>query len=712
MSERKYFWHIVLILFLIVLFASPVIITRFSKSDINGKVTDNSYVYNADPFGIADNRHVLFVDKNNPKCNNSYTREDVMNPETPWCDNLRFGKDNSAHLYPGDKVFFRSGEYFGGVYINSSGTSENPISFEAYPKERVTLNCGKIFNNWKSLGGGVYNIIINKSELDPNSVNGIKKEGLALVKVSDYSDLINSNEFPENPLRILSKYDLIYANRTETNYNTNVTIKLAIGTPKEVFLADSGDRIEIGSDSKYIEIKDFKIQYCYDGIKSYSPHIRIINNSLEHIVYQGILMPVDDLYIDGNNISYIGQPLKFFNSSERYIENNLAHGIFIAGNKGVIINNIIKNCYNGCLYIGSENIISNNYQVYNNYIENGVSIEGKEINRVNFYNNIIFGDSYGLRLGVKSEVKVYNNLIIGNSSQEVINAYAGDNSSMAEVEIKNNIITSLSPTYCYELNSTLDYSKTKIDNNIYYGCKYFSVNYTKKTVPGYSFDNFNNYKSLMNSWGLENNSIYADPKLDKNIGILRESPAIDKGICINGLDIDYHLNHRPTGESCDIGPFEYRNLCGNMVCNDWESCYSCPTDCGICPNIYKSSGKNESKNQTDVLEKPLGKSILEFIEIIKKPIENLISKSIETIKKYAFYLIRILIFLILVVVVQMSFIKLKKIKEDKKKKEILMIKAKYFVEEMKKKKYSDEQIKKMFSEKGWKKEAIDQLILS
>jgi Ca2+/Na+ antiporter len=64
--------------------------------------------YSYDPEKLADGKNNLFIDQNNPICSNSYSRNQVINPKTPWCDVSVFYSDNKI-LNDEDIVFIRNG---------------------------------------------------------------------------------------------------------------------------------------------------------------------------------------------------------------------------------------------------------------------------------------------------------------------------------------------------------------------------------------------------------------------------------------------------------------------------------------------------------------------------------------------------------------------------------------------------------------------------
>ena len=120
---------------------------------------------NTDPVGLADGVHALFVDNQNTRCNDAYTRTQALNPLTPWC-NFSAGMAKT-NLQPDDIIYVRGdGPAYNadpGTGLNcyiqpvGSGTSGHPITLKAYNGEPATLdgrwNARYGGQSWTSVGG-------------------------------------------------------------------------------------------------------------------------------------------------------------------------------------------------------------------------------------------------------------------------------------------------------------------------------------------------------------------------------------------------------------------------------------------------------------------------------------------------------------------------------------------------------------------------------
>ena len=97
-------------------------------------------------------------------------------PSSPW---RTINKLNSFYnLRPGDNVLFKRGDtFYGGIVVNNSGTSGNPITYGAYGSGAKPIITG--FTNitsWKSLGGNIWESTDAVSSLPYTnmvSVNGV-----------------------------------------------------------------------------------------------------------------------------------------------------------------------------------------------------------------------------------------------------------------------------------------------------------------------------------------------------------------------------------------------------------------------------------------------------------------------------------------------------------------------------------------------------------
>lgn len=676
--KNKSYRLIVLILSLLILILLLILLLAFIKTQISdgglpslgiGKIKISD-IYNSDPLGLADGQHVLFIDQNNPNCKNSYDRNQALNPETPWCNSSVFGVWGvTSPLKPGDKVLFRNGTYYGKIFIvNTSifGQEGNYIQMQPYGNEIVNLVFGEKYSGWTSLGNGIYSITINDLDsghglfpLYSDNLFAIKENGFGITRSNSLNEIYNP--YFSNGLD-LSKYNFVFVNTT----TKQVFLRLVDGIPDNIYLTSSYG-IETYDNTDYIEIRGFNLMYADHAIYIHNPHARLINNNIRSIAESGIVSGADYLYIDGNNISYIGSPLKW--NGANWETNNLDHALYVFGQGYIIKNNQMSKCYGFCMHPWGSAKLPENYSIFNNLIQGGFVTNGKDIR---IYNNIIY-DSYspsGIVFSVyasSSNIKIYNNLLIGSNSSDIIDIGRYGNSNLVDIDMRNNILISDNPIYCLQFTNNTNYPVSKMDNNIYYGCRYFQVDYNNSDT-GFFDNNFIGYKALMNFMDLENNSFYIDPKLDGFFSLLSGSPAIDNGTCISWINQDYYSNPRPNGNTCDIGPFEY-NLCGNNVCDFYENCSTCPIDCTICLNSTQNI-TNSTNNESNTASNSDSNNLQDndnpavVIASVNVTANNLSGNGTETdvetpnnFQDYIFYILVGFSFILLIVIVILFIVK-------------------------------------------------------
>lgn len=91
---------------------------------------------NTDYLDIGNGENIVFVDINNPNCNDGYTRAQALNGETPWCT-LDAPLTNDK-LLSGDTLYIGAGEYNGESDITGWTITSN-ITISAYPGDQVNL---------------------------------------------------------------------------------------------------------------------------------------------------------------------------------------------------------------------------------------------------------------------------------------------------------------------------------------------------------------------------------------------------------------------------------------------------------------------------------------------------------------------------------------------------------------------------------------------
>ena len=87
-----------------------------------------------------------------PAGSDAYTTNQAKNLSTPWQTINRA----ASNLVTGDLCLIRAGTYRETVTVRSSGSSNAPITFQAYPNETVTIDGSDILSGWATAGGNIW----------------------------------------------------------------------------------------------------------------------------------------------------------------------------------------------------------------------------------------------------------------------------------------------------------------------------------------------------------------------------------------------------------------------------------------------------------------------------------------------------------------------------------------------------------------------------
>ncbi|MDR4464478.1 MAG: right-handed parallel beta-helix repeat-containing protein [Nitrospira sp.] len=281
----------------------------------------------------------------------------------------------------------------------------------------------------------------------------------------------------------------------------------------------------------YITIEGFEIKNGYDGIKFYSMHNSVISrNWIHHNRNQGIVSGGGHhILFDRNIINHNGDfayCARGGRARDGSTTCNKTHGIYVFGQSYTITNNLIydnlgygiqqngsaTSFYNASKlpspdFAGASDwIIANNVLAYQNY-RSGIVIWGSLCNNARIENNIFY-----------------------ENSQEVSfpQGVSFTATSCTGVQIRNNHAYATSPggTAFLGTGATEGVHYTQSDNRVNISKPEF-VN-APATLP-------------------------ASP----NFALTAQSPAIDAGLPLATVKIDFTGTPRPQGRAPDIGAFEY-----------------------------------------------------------------------------------------------------------------------------------------------------------
>jgi parallel beta-helix repeat protein len=496
---------------------------------------------------------------------------DANGPNNPgtgsWEDPFRkiqYAVDE-PNIAPGDNVYVRGGTYYEGNVLNitCSGTEGNYITFQPYNNEVPVIELSKTEPNWTSEPNGIYNKVFDDFHEHDRYGGLVKKDEYGITKVNDVDFYEFASTYPDVDMFCF-----------DTDSNT-VRVKLVSGDPNDVYVIVNNNRVHIAEDANYVEMRGFTIQYGTHGVDCAGDNVRLINNTIKHTRWQGVvasantLLIANDLLIEGNNISYTGKPWMYDPCETELVPNNQDHSIYLSTADGAIVrNNYAEKCIGGHSMHPwhSDNSFPKNCEIYENYIDGtyGGFVGSGTNNKV--YNNIILsGDGWGVNVWPSSGYSFYNNLI--KASEGI--AIGSGIGTVTDITVRNNIVYAKTNNYCVSLQDDTELSSANLDYNTYYGG-------TKFYVDSQTFTNFNDYQSHMDDeYNLEAYSFYSDPNFvdadANNFHLDANSPCINAGdpyLDYSGQkDIDGDA--RVSGSRVDIGPDETPYCVHNVTDDYW-----------------------------------------------------------------------------------------------------------------------------------------------
>jgi hypothetical protein len=119
------------------------------------------------------------------------------------------------------------------------------------------------------------------------------------------------------------------------------------------------------------------------------------------------------------------------------------------------------------------------------------------------------------------------------------------------IYIRNNIFYE-SSNYGSRYDNTAMLTKVKVDYNCWFE-SYGSL----ALIAGTNYDYATQWFSYLNVSGQDIHSVHANPLLNSDYTLTKNSPCIDTGIAITTVTKDYNRTMRPQGKKYDIGAFEY-----------------------------------------------------------------------------------------------------------------------------------------------------------
>jgi|GEM_PF-6556333 len=452
-----------------------------------------------------------YVDKENKfgnGCNNIWSGTTLQ----PKCD---FNHDWFMRgLEPGDEVIVREAPTAGygeiRLYIESTGTSQSPISIRAFDGEKIDLKSSLQF-------------------------------GIRLINDVSY---ISFNDF------VITNREYAFASESQSAGNSGIKLQNC-----EIFNTQHGPRWfnYHNGEIRNCEIHDLTV----NGVQ--------LRNSSDILIDNVNVVRVDDgRSPDGSDAdgfhTYGGENIIISNSTSSY---NAEDGFDLNAN-ATLINVRAYNNNGGGLKIWRR--------VEDNYANKTVTVVNSIFNNNGYYAPDPLQGNPGIKVSDGAGLNLYNSVIYGNYDQGVrIRAYADDGSYLAGFPflsnvVKNNIIAGTidGPGLIDEWNCTTDTANlqenphcatiahlTTESNNLYF-------NNSGGDAKGYNLSGVFGNLSLQNA-------IFTDPLFvnvaNNNFHIGINSGARDAGVDLSALNVeplssDLDDSVRPQGVSWDIGAYE------------------------------------------------------------------------------------------------------------------------------------------------------------
>ena len=261
---------------------------------------------------------------------------------------------------------------------------------------------------------------------------------------------------------------------------------------------------------QYVVISGLTIDGGGVSFQSGAHHIRLQNSEIKNTNTQGI----QGWYV--SNIELINLKVHDNGSSDP-VQARLDHGIYMS-----IPNALIENCdiYNNSGYgiqiydssgSRSDGTIIRNNRIHGNRGDGNVTLNHG--NNIQFYNNVVYGAANGVEVsyGSPSNTQIYNNTIYNHSGNGI-----ALKSGVSSTQIKNNIL--------YQ-------NATAINNSS---------------------------SGLVSSNNLTTNPQFVNAS-GGDFHLSASSAAIDSGLAIPSVSVDFDAVPRPRGAGYDIGAFEYQS---------------------------------------------------------------------------------------------------------------------------------------------------------
>ncbi len=573
---------------------------------------------NSDTKGLANGKDILFVDKNNANCHDSYSRSKAMNGETPWCSL----STALAKFKDGDTIFVFDGTYSStGPYSITGRTFSKDTAIKAYPGEHPVLTTAipsletAPNTRWTFAGDADHNLwytSYSKKSSDDFAARYFDS-GISLFTYSpDFSKHKSLAELQSvsNPEGVFydSGKKRLYIRFSDKNMDPN-SISLSI-SDNIVFMLDKVN-------AKQLEISGFTIRDGNKGISIRESSNIIIRENVVEGGLQGIdVRSSHHIGVEDNEVSMSPGERWSWNDDTKmsamettaiWLEDDFG-GLDVGGNK-------IRGYFNGIMAYSTSTGKFEGIKVHDNSVhdiyDDGIEIEDY-CNGGEFYNNTVYDSFVAVSLSPvdarEMRCSIHHNLLVpdkkilwdhsgsvdmgecfkiiaDNPLQNVdfesntcsgrgIYTTSGNTGTQKDTDWRNNIFYSDNEVLIEKSGLATD--DVKYDYNLYFrkdnGIIFKYWNDDHGTMEFSTLSSAIESSKDPGNW--DRHSIQADPEFNdephQDLRPKKGSPA-----CSMSTTGSY------IGALPCIG--QEAVVCGDDKCSSKEDCGSCSFDCGECP---------------------------------------------------------------------------------------------------------------------------------
>lgn len=489
----------------------------------------------------------------------------------------------------GDIINVRGGTYREEVSIYRGGGSAGKyVTLQGYQSEKPVLKGSELVTGWTLHSGRIW----KKTSWPHNSQQVFVdlRDGPSLKQIGMPSSYYTTYEYPK-PLgsgvgsmvagsfyydrnqKVL--YVWLPDGSSPNNHQIEASTKrrlLFMGRPyiyiKNMAFRHSnssayikqGSAVELSSNSvcdrcdiQYTDFAGLSMGYLQTGAQ-------VINSTISNNGNSGINMPASYNFRVANN--------KINNNNTRnFYQFWHAGGIKVAskGYGKVEFNEIGYNNGSGVWFdyanSGNQIIVRNNFIHNNGPVEAAIFMEASKNGLI--YNNVITNNKRrGIYIAASSSMKVYNNTLYNTGVHAAIevNGMPRSGQTLTNNSVHNNVISH--STSKYDINIAAPSGSTIASNTSNYNLIYRASGAPQLAWGSSIHTSLTNWR---NATGQDKNSQLANPLFvspsssgsGANWSVQSSSPAVNKGMTISTVGVDFNQNKRPNGAAYDIGAFEH-----------------------------------------------------------------------------------------------------------------------------------------------------------